>query len=99
PRDGYCGVTRGDGRLTGERASESYWVFARRKRGSPLTQMGMVRAQTPSLAYVYALLNYTERPWHELLVVPRAAFFALGDPSIRDFRTGYGQGANYEEQV
>ncbi len=54
-----------------------FWVFGRREPGEALQQVGVVKAPSPALAYVYARMNYTERPWHDLCVVPKQAFFAL----------------------
>ncbi len=54
-----------------------FLVFARRVPTDPLEQIGVVKAETEALAYVYARMNYTERPWRDLCVVPRDAVFAL----------------------
>lgn len=58
-------------------AEQIYWVFARAERGQALAQIGIVKAPTERLAFVYARQNYTERHWDELYVVPRSAFFSV----------------------
>lgn len=58
-------------------AGETYLVFARPEKGQPLTQIGLVKAATPGLAFVYARQQYTERHWDELCVVPKRAVFSV----------------------
>ena len=53
-----------------------YWVFAREAPYAPLRQMGIVRAASEKLAFVYARMNYDERRWLDLHVAPRDAFYA-----------------------
>ena len=53
-----------------------YWVFAREEPAAPLRHMGIVRAANEKLAFVYARMNYDERRWLDLQVVPREAFYA-----------------------
>lgn len=53
-----------------------FWVFARRAPGDALEQIGVVKAVSEALAYVYARMNYTERPWRDLCIVPRDAVYA-----------------------
>jgi hypothetical protein len=57
-------------------AERTFLVFARRSAADPLEQIGVVKAPSDALAYVYALLNYTERQWRDLCVVPRHAVYA-----------------------
>jgi 1,2-phenylacetyl-CoA epoxidase PaaB subunit len=64
-------------------SEQLYWVFARAERGQPLAQIGIVKAATEKLAFVYARQNYTERHWDELYVVPKRAFFSV-TATIRD---------------
>jgi 1,2-phenylacetyl-CoA epoxidase PaaB subunit len=54
-------------------APQLFWVFARRTPTDPLEQIGVVKAETEALAYLYAKMNYTERPWRDLCVVPQTA--------------------------
>ena len=55
-------------------SEDTYWVFARREPGAPLAQVGVLRAESVALARLYARLNYTERVWVDLCVVPKAPF-------------------------
>lgn len=66
--------THGHTRVSG---GETYLVFARAEKGQPLTQIGLVKAATPGLAFVYARQQYTERHWDELSVVPKSAVFSV----------------------
>ena len=52
-----------------------FCVFARRAPTDPFEQVGTVKASSDALAYVYARMNYTERAWRDLCVVPREAFY------------------------
>ena len=54
-------------------SSQLFWVFARRTPTDPLEQIGVVKAETESLACLYAKMNYTERPWRDLCVVQQTA--------------------------
>jgi hypothetical protein len=47
-------------------------VFARRKYGDPLAEVGTVRAETPELAAMFAESIYDEHPWIEMVVAPRS---------------------------
>jgi len=53
-----------------------FWVFGRRGQTDPFEQVGVVKAASEAIAYVYAYMNYTERPWRDLCVVPRDSFYA-----------------------
>ena len=48
-------------------------VFARRRYGEPLAQVGTVTADTPEMAAVYARSIYDEHPWVEMVVAPRSS--------------------------
>jgi len=56
--------------------SRIYWVFGRKSRSEPYEQVGSVKATSDAIAYLYARTNYRERPWQDLCVVPREAFYA-----------------------
>ncbi|HEY8694837.1 MAG TPA: hypothetical protein VIR57_19075 [Chloroflexota bacterium] len=66
-----------------------YWVFARREPGQPLSQIGIVKAASPGLAYVYAQHNYTERQWLDLCIAAKSAFF-FGVPEPASLSTEAG---------
>ncbi len=58
------------------RASEQrFWVFARRAQTDPFEQVGVVKATSEAIAYVYARMNYRERPWQDMCVTPQASFY------------------------
>ena len=52
-----------------------FWVFARRAPTDPIEHVGTVKAASEAIAYVYARMNYTERNWRDMCVVPREAFY------------------------
>jgi hypothetical protein len=52
-----------------------FWVFGRRGPTDPYEQVGVVKATSAPIAYVYAKMNYKERPWRDLSVVPRESFY------------------------
>lgn len=52
-----------------------FWVFARRAQTDPFEQVGSVSATTEAIAYVYARINYRERAWRDMRVVPSEAFY------------------------
>ena len=52
-----------------------FWVFARRAHTDPFEQVGAVKAASEAIAYVYARMNYRERTWRDMCVVPRDAFY------------------------
>ena len=54
---------------------EIFWVFARRAPADPLEHVGAVKASSEAIACVYARMNYKERPWRDMCVVPRGAFY------------------------
>lgn len=56
---------------------EVYLVLARAEKGQPLAQIGLVKAASPGLAFIYARQQYTERRWDELCVVPKRALFTV----------------------
>ncbi len=51
-----------------------YVVFARKKRGDPLYEVGSVHAPDSELAKVYAWKTYDEERWFEMVVAPRDTF-------------------------
>lgn len=51
-----------------------YVVFARKKRGDPLYEIGSVHAPDPELAKVYAWKTYDEERWFEMVVARRDTF-------------------------
>lgn len=55
------------------RDQAEYDVFARHKRGIPLTRIGSVFAPDDRLARFYAVRTYDEENWFEMMVVPRSA--------------------------
>jgi len=59
--------------MTGERA---FWVFARRGPADPFEQVGVVKASSAAIAYVYARMNYRERLWRDLCVAPKDSFYS-----------------------
>lgn len=63
-------------------AGELYYVFARSQPGDPVQHMGVVKAPSPSLAYLYAKMNYREKPWHHMMVVPKSACYEGGDELV-----------------
>ena len=60
-----------------EMAERLFWVFGRRAQTEPLEQVGVVKASGEAVAYVYALMNYNERPWRDLCVVARDSFYGV----------------------
>jgi len=52
-----------------------FWVFARRAQADPFEHVGAVKAASAAIAYVYARMNYRERNWRDMRVVPRDAFY------------------------
>ena len=73
--------------MTGEK---HYWVFGRRGPSEPIEHVGMVKAASEEIAYVYARMNYRERPWRDLCVVPRDSFYKparnADEPAERSLR-------------
>jgi 1,2-phenylacetyl-CoA epoxidase PaaB subunit len=59
-----------------------FWVFGRERSGAVLRQVGVVRAPTPALAFVYARMLYQERKWRDLKVAPREAFYAPAEVMV-----------------
>ena len=58
-----------------EMGEQIFWVFARRAQADPFEQVGAVKAASAAIAYVYARMNYRERNWRDMRVVPREAFY------------------------
>lgn len=56
-------------------AERIFWVFGRRGPAEPIEQVGVVKAASAEIAYVYARANYKERPWGDLCVAPRDGFY------------------------
>lgn len=59
-----------------------FWVFARRAQADPFEHVGAVKAASAAIAYVYARMNYRERNWRDMRVVPRDAFYEPAPESL-----------------
>lgn len=54
------------------RLTREVWeVYAREKYDEPLHHVGTVAVEDPELACMFARSIYDERPWIEMIVVPR----------------------------
>ena len=51
-----------------------YEVFAREKLDGQLAHVGCVRAPNAELAAAQATMTYSEKPWVEMCIAPRASF-------------------------
>lgn len=58
-------------------ADQTWLVLARRNYEEPLHQVGLVTADDPELAQVYARTIYDEFAWVEMAVVPRDAIVTV----------------------
>ncbi len=58
-----------------------FWVFARRTQTDPFEHVGVVKATSEAIAYVYARMNYTERNWRDMCVAPQESFYQLAPES------------------
>lgn len=61
--------------MSGAVDEQIFWVFGRRAQTDPYEHVGTVKAATEAIAYVYAHMNYDERPWLDLCVAPRGSFY------------------------